>query len=96
MTTESAVEMTGGGATEENSRLALRVVLARHRVSLGRPYSLGNRRRRDFHIPTAPPRRLSLSSNPKHLAPFGREPNQRKESFQPQDDADFQAHPALE
>jgi hypothetical protein len=46
--------MPGGGAAVENTRLALRVTQARHRVSHRRPPTLGNRQRRDFHIPTAP------------------------------------------
>jgi hypothetical protein len=53
-TSGAAVEMPGWGAAVENTRLALRVIQARHRVSHRRPPTLGNRQRRDFHIPTAP------------------------------------------
>jgi hypothetical protein len=53
-TSGGAVEMPDWGAAVENTRLALRVIQARRRVSHRRPPILGNRQRRDFHIPTAP------------------------------------------
>jgi len=89
------VEMTGVGAAVENSRLALWVVQARHRVSHRRPHTLGNRQKRDSHIPTAPATVLPIHQEDENqnYAPFGR--HERKipaASWHPK----FQDHLVLE